>query len=71
MGKLMTNNYENPLQQALFKAAKVGHIKLMKELIQAGADPYARDEINSNALDYAYRQNPEELKEFLEWLDTN
>jgi len=56
----------NPqLQKALFKAAKVGHIKLMRELIEIGANPFALDEDNHNSFFYAQLQAPEETAELL------
>ena len=44
----MTGN-QDPLQFALFKAAKIGNIKLMREFIEAGADPFLLDTENCNA----------------------
>jgi ankyrin repeat protein len=49
---------QDPLQQALFKAAKVGHIKLMRELIIAGADPFISDEKGHSAISYATKSDP-------------
>ncbi len=49
-------NYSH-LQYALFQAAKVGNVKLMREFIVAGADPFAWDENNRNAIFYARKQN--------------
>ena len=46
------------LQFALFKAAKVGHIKLMREFIEFGADPFASDENNHDAFFYARQEAP-------------
>jgi ankyrin repeat protein len=50
---------QDPLQEALFKAAKVGHIQLMRELIIAGANFFAIDEENHTVLSYAYQADPE------------
>jgi ankyrin repeat protein len=50
---------QDPLQQALFQAAKVGHIQLMRELIIAGANFFAIDEENHTVLSYAYQADPE------------
>jgi ankyrin repeat protein len=50
---------QDPLQEALFKAAKVGNIKLMRELIIAGANFFAIDEENHTVLSYAYSADPE------------
>lgn len=43
----------DPLQQALFKAAKVGNIYLMKEFIATGANPFKLDEEEHDAIFYA------------------
>jgi ankyrin repeat protein len=43
----------------LFKAAKVGNIKLMRELIIAGANFFDIDEENYTVLSYAYKADPE------------
>lgn len=51
--QMTTHPTQSPLQQALFKAAKVGHIRLMKEFAEAGADPFALDEYNRCAIQYA------------------
>jgi ankyrin repeat protein len=50
---------QDPLQRALFQAAKVGHIQLMRELIIAGANFFAIDEENHTVLSYAYKADPE------------
>jgi ankyrin repeat protein len=50
---------QDPLQEALFKAAKVGHIQLMRELIIDGANFFAIDEENHTVSSYAYSANPE------------
>jgi ankyrin repeat protein len=50
---------QDPLQQALFQAAKVGHIDLMRELIIAGANFFDIDEENHTVLSYTYKANPE------------
>ena len=60
---------QNPLQQALFKAAKAGNIALMRELIDAGANPYAHDELQRSALSYLMEQNFDALKDLLIELD--
>jgi hypothetical protein len=52
----MTGN-QDPLQFALFKAAKIGSIKLMREFIEAGADPFLLDTENCNAITYAMKSN--------------
>lgn len=44
---------QDPLQQALVKAAKVGNIGLMREFVEIGADPFALDERNRCAIQYA------------------
>lgn len=49
---------QTPLQQALFKAAKVGHISLMREFVEAGADPFALDEKNRSVIQYAIESDP-------------
>jgi ankyrin repeat protein len=53
------NPGQDPLQRALFQAAKVGHIQLMRELIIAGANFFAIDEENHTVLSYAYQADPE------------
>ena len=59
------------LQGALFKAAKVGHIKLMREqLIIAGADPYKLDEENYSAISYAHAANPKGIVILLKELES-
>jgi ankyrin repeat protein len=60
---------QNPLQQALFKAAKAGNIVLMRELIDAGANPYVHDELQRSALSYLMEQNFDALKDLLIELD--
>ena len=52
----MTGN-QDPLQFALFKAAKIGNIKLMREFIETGADPFLLDTENCNAITYAMKNN--------------
>ena len=49
------------LQLALLKAAKVGHLKLMQELIQLGADPCQSDIEGNNAIIYFAQANPKEM----------
>lgn len=57
---IMTANFtQNLLQKALFQAAKVGHIKLMREFIAAGANPFELDEKEHNAIFYADLADPE------------
>jgi ankyrin repeat protein len=56
---MSTQPTQDPLQKALFKAAKVGHIQLMRELIIAGASFFAIDEENHTVLSYAYQADPE------------
>jgi ankyrin repeat protein len=46
---------QDPLQVALFKAAKIGNIKLIKEFIEAGASPFIRDASNYCAIEYAIK----------------
>ena len=58
------------LQNALFKAAKVGEIDLMRELIKVGADPFDVDKNNHNVFFYAMRENPEEAAVLLEELNS-
>lgn len=60
-----TTQQHNPFQEALFKAAKVGNIKLMRELIKASASPFVLDEEERNAISYALAANPEETIELL------
>lgn len=48
----------NPLQQALWKAAKVGHFKAMRALIKLGANPFIEDPTGINAISYALMTNP-------------
>lgn len=50
---------QNPLQYALFQAAKVGNFNLMRELIKAGANPFSIDESGRSALSYAVVQDRE------------
>lgn len=50
---------QNLLQKALFQAAKVGHINLMREFITAGADPFEPDERKHDAIFYAGLEDPE------------
>lgn len=59
---------QDPLQQALFKAAKVGHIELMREFIEAGADPFALDENNRSAIQYAIDSDSSHPTNFLKEL---
>jgi len=54
------------LQGALFKAAKVGHTKLMLEFIKVGAKPFALDEEGHDAIFYAVQQNSKGTEELLE-----
>lgn len=63
-----TNQLQGPFQEALLKAAKVGNIKLMRELIKAGASLFTPDEEERNALSYALAANPEETIKLLEEL---
>jgi ankyrin repeat protein len=65
--KIQSN--QSPLQQALLKAAKAGNIALMRELIDAGANPYANDELQRSALSYLMEQNFDALKDLLIELD--
>ncbi len=44
---------------ALFKAAKVGNIKLMWDFLAKGADPFALDEKGHDAIFYANLQDSE------------
>lgn len=46
------------LQPALWQAAKVGHIKLMRELIAKGANPFIPDKHGRNAISYAIIADP-------------
>ena len=46
------------LQQALFQAAKVGNINLIRELIIAGANPFITDDADRNAIYYMNRYDP-------------
>ena len=59
------SSYQNNLQLALFKAAKVGHIKLMQELIKHGANPGLPDFKGYNAISYAMTANPLEAATWL------
>ena len=56
--RIMSNQ---SLQSALLKAAKVGHFKLMQELIQLGADPCQSDIRGNNAITYFAQANPKEM----------
>jgi ankyrin repeat protein len=47
------------LQKALLQAAKVGHIKLMRELINTGANPFICDDDGRNAISYAMQHDPD------------
>lgn len=49
---------EQPLQKALFQAAKIGNINLIRDFIKAGADPFIHDEAGRNAISYAIAANP-------------
>ena len=51
----------SPIQLALVKAAKVGHLKLMQELISLGADPYQTDDQGKNAVTYYLETHPQEV----------
>ena len=62
------NQLHHPFQEALFKAAKVGNVKLMRELIKAGANPFAPDEEERNAISYALAANLEDTVKLLEAL---
>jgi ankyrin repeat protein len=53
------NPGQDPLQRALFQAAKVGHIQLMRELIAAGANFFDIDEKGHTVLSYAYKADSE------------
>lgn len=58
-----------PTQLALFQAAKVGNISLMRELVNAGANLFSLDEGGKTVISYAYQANPEGIIEFLKELD--
>lgn len=58
----------NPYQEALFKAAKVGNIKLVREFMQAGGNLFMPDDGGRNALSYAFAANCEETTKLLEEL---
>ena len=60
------SSYQRNLQLALFKAAKVGHIKLMQEFIKHGANPCLPDIKGYNAISYVVAANPTEA---LTWLE--
>jgi ankyrin repeat protein len=49
----MTQPTQDLRQKALFQAAKAGNIELMKEFVEAGADPFEPDERGNNAIFYA------------------
>lgn len=57
---MATYSAQELLQTALFKAAKVSNIKLMREFIEAGADPFALDKFGRDVIFYAAKQNPVE-----------
>lgn len=63
-----TTQLHHPFQEALFKAAKVGNVKLMRELIKAGANPFASDKEERNAISYALASNLAETVKLLETL---
>lgn len=67
--KSYNNHLNRPLQHALFKAAKVGNLNLMRELIEAGADPFASDENGITIISYAYIAAPEATKTLLQELE--
>ncbi len=67
---MANHSNQEQLQYALFQAAKVGHIKLMRELIFVGANPFKPDEQNRSAIVYAHMANPEELVGLLKELDS-
>lgn len=46
------------LQKALFQAAKVGNINLMREFIAVGADLFELDSEGYNAIFYAMESDP-------------
>ncbi len=59
--KLVNNKTVTPspdLQNALFKAAKVGNINLMIEFISHGANPFLIDENGYDAISYAMDADP-------------
>ena len=64
-----TNHQEDPLQQALLKVSKVGNFTLMQEFIACGADPFAPDSQNHNAIFYAKLQDPIKTGNLLMELD--
>lgn len=55
-------------QSALIKAAKVGNVKFMRELIKLGANPFLPDENERNAISYALASNLEETVKLAEEL---
>lgn len=59
------SSYRRNLQAALFKAAKVGHIKLMQEFIRHGANPCLPDISGYNAISYVVAANPTEAMTWL------
>ena len=61
---------QDPLQIALFKAARIGNINLVQELIEAGANPFMLDEENRNAIFYATRNDPTKTDKMLMELES-
>ena len=62
--------FQDPLQTALFKAAKIGHINLMKEFIEVGADPFAPDNSGRSAIFYAMDREITTIADLLSQLDS-
>jgi ankyrin repeat protein len=56
---------QNLLQKALIQAAKGGNIELMKEFVEAGANPFEPDEKGHNAIFYANLEDPIKTGSFL------
>ncbi len=54
----------------LWKAAKRGHVEMVKILLEHGADPSATDNAGTTALDYARRYSKVNVVQLLETLQT-
>jgi ankyrin repeat protein len=69
MGEITMNlqqtNLSSPIQRALFQAAKIGNINLVREFIALGANPFLPDADDRNALSYAIAANPEEASSLI------